>query len=659
MNGSRVGMRRSGVIAVAVVVAVMALPAVALGASPGAPAGHTEPADVADLLAGHTMNGQPIPCAAQPDGVRVCHGDESGVGGADLRLKSFDGTPLDVYVTLPSTPSSGTDGDYPLVVQSHGWGAPTSGPDDTQYAGPTADQWAQDGYAVIQFDARGWGDSCGSPTSRLVNTAACANGYIRLDDYRYEARDVQNAVGLLVDQGLADPTRIGVTGESYGAGVSLELATLKDRVMNVNGSLSRWKSPDGTPLHVAAAAPFATFSDLVYSLAPNGRTFASQVTPATADLSPAGVMKNSIDVGLFDVGALEGFYAPPGFDPQADVTTWFTNLNAGEPYNTPADQSMIRQIAQFHSPYYLLAGSYGMHQEAPAALFLANGFTDDVFPVDEVLRYYNLEHSRYPSDPISLLLADIGHQRAQNKPVEVHLLNRRIQEFFDHYVKRTGPPPTMGVTAFTQTCPSSAPSGGPYHAATWDTLHAGEVDYSSKPAQTILSSGGNPSIATTFDPILGGLACTTAPAANEGTGIATYPLPAATGSGYTLLGSPTVTANLHVTGTFPYIVARLLDVDPATNTETLVARGTYRIDRSTRNGRLTFQLHPGAWHFAAGHIPELELLGQDSPYVRPSNGVFSISVSHLRLALPVRETPAPKRVPVTSGVTSPRTGGGR
>ena len=43
--------------------------------------------------------------------------------------------------------------------------------------------------------------------------------------------------------------------------------------MNANGSLSRWTSPDGTPLHIAAAAPFAAWSDLVYALMPNGRTF--------------------------------------------------------------------------------------------------------------------------------------------------------------------------------------------------------------------------------------------------------------------------------------------------------------------------------------------------------------------------------------------------
>ena len=80
-----------------------------------------------------------------------------------------------------------------------------------------------------------------------MNQAACANGYIRLDDERYEARDVQNAVGLLVDEGIVDPNRIGVTGESYGGGLSLELATLKNRVMLPNGRLVPWRAPTERP----------------------------------------------------------------------------------------------------------------------------------------------------------------------------------------------------------------------------------------------------------------------------------------------------------------------------------------------------------------------------------------------------------------------------
>jgi hypothetical protein len=78
-----------------------------------------------------------------------------------MRLKSFDNTPLEVYVILPPAPSSGTDGNYPLVVQSPGWGGSAGGANDTQYFGPTADAWAKNGYAVLQLTARGFGDSCG------------------------------------------------------------------------------------------------------------------------------------------------------------------------------------------------------------------------------------------------------------------------------------------------------------------------------------------------------------------------------------------------------------------------------------------------------------------------------------------------------------------
>jgi hypothetical protein len=411
-----------------------------------------------------------------------------------------------------------------------------------------------------------------------------------------------------------------------------------------NGRLVPWRSPDGTPIRIAAAAPWASFSDLVYALAPNGRTLDYGLTSATADLSPLGVEKQTIASGLFFVGSLSGYYAPPGVNPEEDVTTWFANLAAGEPFGKP-DQSMARQIARFHSPYYLLEGAYGTRREAPAPLFLANGFTDDIFPVDENLRYYNLERSLYPSDPIALFAFDGGHPRGQNKPADLARLDARIKAFFDHYVKGTGPQPTMGVTALTQTCPKSARSGGPYHAATWSALHPGEVDYSSKRTHTIHSTAGDPTISHAFDPVFGGGACVTVLATDQGGGVATYRLPAATGSGYTLLGSPTVIADLKVTGRFAYIAARLLDVNPATNTETLVARGVYRIDPHKPNGLQVFQLYPNAWHFAAGHVPKLELLGQDAPYTHPSNGRFSISVSKLQLRLPVHEVPGAPGTP--------------
>ena len=380
------------------------------------------------IFAGQTVSGAAIPCTAQSDGTRVCHGTyNNGTGGTDLRLKSFDGQPLALYVTLPAAPASGSDGPYPLIIQSHGWGEPPTGPTDSQYFGPTADAWAKAGYAVLQLAARGFGDSCGSLQPRAAAPTGCQNGYIRLDDERYEARDAQYATGLLVDDGVADANRIGATGESYGGGVSLELATLKDRVMNADGMLVSWTSPAGAPLHIAAAAPVIPWSDLTYSLMPSGRTLDYAVTGATADLSPIGVEKQSFVSGLYAEGNSNGYYAPAGTNSQADLTAWYAELNAGEPYDGNAqDEAIATQIAQYHSPYYLLEGAYGFTRESPAPLLIANGFTDDLFPVDEAIRYDNLEHSLYPSDPISLLDGDFGHMRAQNKPGDEALLSSAI-----------------------------------------------------------------------------------------------------------------------------------------------------------------------------------------------------------------------------------------
>ncbi|HEY2161832.1 MAG TPA: hypothetical protein VGH24_11035, partial [Solirubrobacteraceae bacterium] len=518
----------------------------------------------------------------------------------------------------------------------------------TAYVGPGAGQWATSGYAVLQLTARGFGDSCGAQ-ARTNETPAhyasvCSKGYIRLDDERYEAHDIQWAAGLLADQGLANPSAIGVTGPSYGGGVSLELATLKDRVMNPNGTLSPWRSPAGKPLRIAAAAPVIPWSDLAYSLEPNGGTLDYRLTGASTDLSPFGIEKQSFEGGLYALGQVNGYYSAPGTDPQADLTTWYATVNMGEPYGNEAT-FIANQIAQFHSPFYLLDGKYGAPLEAPAPLLIANGFTDDLFPVDEALRYSNLEHALYPSDPIQLVDGDFGHMRAQNKQGDVALLSGRIKAMFDNYLKRSGSAPRSNVTATIETCPSSARSGGPFSASTWAGLHPGEVYFASTLSQTVTSGAGSPSISEAIDPVAGPGACATVTATDQGAGVATYRLPAVTGTGYTLLGSPTVVAKLSLSGSYPELAGRLWDVNPSTNTETLVARGLYRPNAS---GMQVLQLHPGAWHFAAGHIPKLELLAQDSPYGRTSNGSFSISVSGLQLRLPVHEAPG-----TASGVGSP------
>ncbi len=613
---------------VAVIVAIVAVCA-AGGVAASAPA---VPPPTVSVLAGHTMNGNPISCAPRADGVRVCHGSSTSSDG-DSRFKTFDGSPLDVYVTLPSDTAT----PRPLIVQSHGWGAPPSGPDDTQYGGPSAAQWAAKGYVVVQLAARGWGDSCGTPESRAVDPAACAHGYIRLADVRYEVRDVQTIVGLLVDEGLVDPARIGAMGESYGGGTTLELATLHDRVMATDGTLGPWLSPAGTPLHVAAAIPLYAWSDLATALAPNGRTFDDRVTPPSDDFTPPGVWKQSISMGLHLVGQLSGYYAPTGTDPSADVNAWFAALALGNPSATPQLHDVIDQTTRYHSAYHLLAGTYGVPAVEPPPMLFVQGFTDEVFPVDETLRYVNLERSLFPAASVAIEFLDGGHQRAQNKPADGARVGAHIEAFFDHYLGGSSAAPVGGVTASTQTCPESGPAGDVFHADTWAALHPGTVTFRAAPRVTVTSAAGDEGVAKTLDPIFGGHACVTVPAADQGPGVATYRLPAVEGSGFTLLGAPLVTVNIDAHGENAYLAARLFDVDPATNEAVLVTRGVYRVDPQHPTGTVSFQLQANGWHFAAGHIPKLELLGKDATYLGASPVPFDVDVSELTLTLPIHE----------------------
>lgn len=616
-----------------------------------------------EVLAGHTMSGLGIPCVDHETGVRTCTGDTSS---GDLRLVSFDGQPLGVYVTLPAASDAGAEGGYPLIVQNHGWGLPTQGYDDVQYGGTSALRWASKGYMVVQFDARGWGESCGRYESRVVDPEACAEGWVRIDDMRYEARDVQHAVGLLVDEGLVDPARIGMTGESYGAGVSLMLATLKDRVALEDGSFVPWVSPAGVPLQVAAAAPFAGWSDFAYSFAPTGHQLDHEVfAPEDAySVDFVGVAKASFMTGLYasSIGN-QGYVSPRGVYPEADLTGWYLTSMAGEPYGRPEDADMILNLTKYRSPIYLLAGEYDLPQTAPAPIFMSNGFTDDLFPANEVRRYENLLNELYPDVPMSTMFANIGHQRGANRPedADVHRLGPRIEAFMDHFVGGFAPRPFIGVVTVTQECRDGIPPVA-YQAESWEALQNGTpVVFESADSQTLAFVGDDPTVGQTFDPAFGGLACATTPADDQPAGlVATYRLPPAEGDGFTMVGAPTITADIALTGVEGYIAGRLLDVDPATGTQELISRGVYRIDPTNPVDTVTFQLFANAHTFREGHVAKLELLGVDAPFLRPSNFPFQVEVSDLTLSLPTTVlAPEPPVAAVDATPAAPNVGPGQ
>ncbi|MCM2315289.1 MAG: alpha/beta fold hydrolase [Thermoanaerobaculia bacterium] len=100
-----------------------------------------------------------------------------------------------------SLPSSG--GRHPAVILVHGSGKATR---DTPGFGELANVLVLQGFAVLRYDKRGWGESTFGETA-----------YPFLDDL---ARDAASAVRYLRSRGEIDPSRVGLLGFSEGAWVA-------------------------------------------------------------------------------------------------------------------------------------------------------------------------------------------------------------------------------------------------------------------------------------------------------------------------------------------------------------------------------------------------------------------------------------------------------
>jgi hypothetical protein len=574
-----------------------------------------------------------LDCVAR-DGTRFCEGSVA------TRIPSFDGTPLDVNVTLPA----GGDGPWPLVIGFHGFGSSKRGFDDgpPDHEGPK--RFAQSGIAVLNPQSRGVRTSCGTLESRLADPVGCVRGWMHLDDVRFEIRDAQYLAGLLADEGLVEPRRIGAVADSYGGEPTLYLGLLRDRLMlgglpgEADGRLVPWTSPKGRAMEVRAVAPYQTWADLPHVLMPNGRILDYAQAGPDASITPVGVAKETFVAGLFATGqagtsGVAGYFAPPGVDPQSDLTSWTTRLLAGEPYDSdPVAMSYVRLVQRTRSPVLVPL------DRRPAAMILGSGWADDLFPVDESLRIRSAIQAAWPDTPIGVYLADFGHQRTSNEKADMVERNAWYHELFEHELLGgpSHPMPRLGFRARPVTCPVGNGSGPLHEAPTWAALHPGEVRFRDATPTTVRSTGGDPLIAAQFMPLTANDPCKTVAATDSGEGTATYRLPPATGDGYTLMGAPTVIASLDVSGTFPQLDSRLWDIAPDGN-QTLLVRNAYR----PRGGGTPepFQLAPAGWHVAAGHVLKLELLGNDAPHFRASNGVFTITVRDLELRLPVAESP--------------------
>jgi len=564
-----------------------------------------------------------IDCTAS-ERLRLCE------GGRDSRVPTFDGVPLDVNVAFPAE----GEPPFPLVVRMHGYSGVKEGP----YLGGVRGEgvftdYTDHGFAVMAFTARGRGESCGSEASRRAAPEACAEGWDHLGDLRTSVRDVQHLSGLLVDDGLVKPA-IGVQGGSYGGGRSLSLAVLHDRMMLEDGSETVWTSPGrGIPMRIGAAVPFIAWADLGYALGSNGRHLDYAIADADLSQNPPGIMKFSIVTGLWRKGQ-QHFNAAPGQDPSIDFETWYEG-NGTSGIDRDAAYDAAREYSHNHS-------SVGVPvTRKPAPTLIANGFTDDIFPVNEALRWTNRVRAAFPEAIIAELYGDFGHRRANQNSES--LLKPAALAWFQRHLQGRDVDVLEGVVAYEQQCGGGF--GGKHVAAHFHALASGEVRARFTESRSFDHQSENRQVSRLIDPPSGRSEDVPSDSCRRvgrepAEGTASFTLAPAAG-GYTLIGSPLVIADIDIEAEREAaIVARLWDIGPDDQGRTLVTQGLYRPDFDLAGKTsIIFQLHANAWHFAPGHRAELQLLGRSTPYVKPPESAHAIGIDQLDLRLPVAEDP--------------------
>ena len=405
-----------------------------------------------------------LPCATYTGGDKICSGE----------VRSFDGSPLDVDVTLPSNGG----GRHPLMVMFHGFGNNKHEWESTSDTGDGADKYhwnnhwfAAHGYYVLTYTARGFTDQGPDRPDQPKTPAGTRSqlppaddghgqsdgsdclpsGTIRVKNKEVEIRDSQYLAALTAAAFPdIDPQQVAVSGGSYGGGESWLQAADPD------WTFPKTVDPTLPVLQLQVAVPKYGWTDLAYSLVPNGHGgflpgdpiySSSQGAPNAHGVgNPIGVAKASYIAGLYALGTTTGTFEEgarphPGRSRRRaqqpeTFTTW---LGASTPESRTAwarlDDPVVAQIRQdfsdCHSAYYQPGWEAQQKAGHETAVFAIQGWTDDLFEAIESFRMFKYLKGLDPRWPVAVGLGDVGHSRAQNKPSTWRSLNNQANQFLN------------------------------------------------------------------------------------------------------------------------------------------------------------------------------------------------------------------------------------
>jgi ABC-2 type transport system ATP-binding protein len=548
-------------------------------------------------------------------GVAVGTAGAAGGGGrvreGDAMLSGAGGVRLDTsYFTTGGTARR------PAVLLAHGFGGSK---DDVR---GQAEALARHGYAVLTWSARGFGHS---------------TGRIGLNAKDGEVADVSRLVDWLARRpdvlldGPGDP-RVGISGISYGGGISLLAAGYDHRIDAIAPRETYWNLSD------------ALFPDGVYKKLWAGILFSDGSPDSAASASstaPAASAPASSGPGTSASTAPAGAPAPPGTpsaasDPvcgrfTASVCALYKRVaEAGRP-----DAAARAQLTA------LSPSAVASRIKVPA--LIVQGQTDSLFTLaqsDAMAKAIKANGA-----PVSVDWIAGGHDGGDAETARV---DSRVTAWFDHYLKRdtsTSTGPGFRVTrsgGLNSTDGTVALRGA--DAASYPGLEGADtrrIALAGRPQRITSPAGGEP---PAISAVPGAGSLTQLSQLSAGAGLSmdfpgqaarfvSAPLSRAT----TLTGAPAVTVTVATDAPQAVLFAKLYDVGPD-GKQTLPAglATPVRVAGSRQGTSVTVRLPAVDHEFAAGHRMSLVVASTDLGYATPAAPAsYTVSLAGSSLTVPV------------------------
>jgi hypothetical protein len=420
---------------------------------------------------------------------------------------------------------------------------------------------------------------------------------------------------------------VAVTGASYGGGhswLALLAPTFSTRM--------------GTNVRIRTVVPIAPWTDLLYSLMPNGSPRSSVDRP--------GALKFSYASAFYWGGQREPGDGPePWYDNYpAYLRAWYTSLVATEPTLNPLYPQVRDGLAGYRSIWWQ-QGFWTAIAANPVPIFQVQGLTDDLFPLDEAKRMLLALNRLSPGYPIASYFGDIGHPGARNKPGEIEYVMGLIRAWLAYYLKGVGAPPAHIIhAAITRPADTPFSSADVIPVASYAELSNDRRDFTFPDVRELLNPASGLPSGAFRDPVLeAGLVAAGELEPYLGPEPVIDPTAVAfeveLSEPLLIAGQPQVTLDAVPTASRVQFNVRLFGIGDG-HVE-LITRGTYTFDTGgvappLSPIALTIQTYGNLWQAARGHRLRLEITNVDAPFLAPSQVPSATTISNVRLVLPVR-----------------------